>query len=256
MSEDAPMTITYSTPADFLAVGLKLGPLPAPPIAVPVGTHCALTGQPLTCGYPVSTMVTPATAEFLDHFRGGIDGYVSDAAARCYKSANPRSGNPCARSVVTFADNSCWNPLIASVSAHEQGRPCWSEFVRELWPSRAGQMCLIILTTDTKKRLWPSARIGALGPRTPVYYYDSKTAGNGTIMVDWPRMVECLELIESIYRLGFPKTAMGESLYSASKIAQAVGLREVRDYESQLTLWRGTAEMKMGLLIAQKGEEK
>lgn len=59
----------YLTPADLLAEGLALPALATPPQPVPERTCCAITGQPITQGYPVADMVTGATAEFLDCFR-------------------------------------------------------------------------------------------------------------------------------------------------------------------------------------------
>lgn len=127
----------YLTPADLLAEGLALPALATPPQPVPERTCCAITGQPITQGYPVADMVTGATAEFLDCFRGGLAGWVSEAAGRCFKSANPRLGNPCARSHLIFAGGPAYMPLIARESAARQGRRCWSDLVREVWPEQA-----------------------------------------------------------------------------------------------------------------------
>jgi hypothetical protein len=66
------MSHDFATPADFLVCGLNLPPLVTEPQPVPTGTECAITGQPITSGYPVAEMVTEATAEFLDCFRGGV----------------------------------------------------------------------------------------------------------------------------------------------------------------------------------------
>ena len=259
-------TITHETmtPADLLAKGLGLPGLSQPPRALVRGTTCAITGQPIETGYPVAEMVTDATAEFLDCFRGGMGGWVSESAARCFKSADPRMGNPCARSVLIFEDGAAYLPMIARQDAEpelpralkEAGstvtRPVWSDLVRAVWPSRAGQRTLAILTTDTKKRLWIRARVGALGPRTPLLYYDGKTAGNQVLLLDWPALLACLNLIEEVYELGYPKTALSTSLYSAGRITQAVGLAETRRYERQLVNWRNRPEFRPALLMAQR----
>jgi hypothetical protein len=241
----------FATPADFLAVGLDLPLPPTPAVDVPPGVCCAITGQPIGHGYPVADMVTDATAEFLDCFRGGVHGYVSTNAARCFKSSNPRAGNPCARSVVAFEDM-LHNPLIAQEQAALQERACWSELVRSLWPERAGQRCLMILTTDTKKRLWIRARVGTLGNRTPILVYDSGTPANEVLLLDWPRLLDCLDVVEHVYSIGFPKAAIRASLFEASKIAGMVGLRETHRFDRQLSAWRGTPEMIVATLIAQK----
>lgn len=246
----------YMTPADFLARGLQLAPLEIQPQPVPDGTYCSITGQPITAGYPVADMVTDATNEFLDCFRGGVGGWVSDAAARCFKNSDPRKGNVTARAVMVFEDGTYYNPLIAREQAILQVRPYWSDLVREVWPTRAGQRVLIILTTDMKRRLWIRSRVGTLGNRTPVFYYDSATAGNEAILVDWPRLIECLDTVEEVYTRGFPKTAIRECLYTVGKIVQAVGFVEARQMELRLSTWRGTPEFQVATLVAQKREEK
>ncbi len=246
-----PYCTTFLTPADLLARGLNL-PLPAvQPVATPPSTCCAITGQPITSGYLVADMVTEATAEFLDCFRGGIGGWVSESAARCFKSADPRRGNPCARSVLAFEDGTLYNPLINRESAAAQERPCWSDLVRQVWPARRGEQMLAILTTDTKKRLWIRARVGALGPRTPLLYYDSGT-GNEVLIVDWPMLLAGLELCELIYGLGFPKEAIRGSLYVASKVCETVGLSVARELEGDLARWRERPEFRPALLMAQR----
>lgn len=245
----------FMTPADFLARGLCLGPLDLAAVAVPAGTHCAITGQPIEAGYRVADMVGDATAEFLDCFRGGVGGWVSESAARCFKNADPRKGNVTSRTVMIFEDGTYYNPLIAREQAEVQGRPCWSALVRDVWPARAGQRVLIILTTDMKKRLWIRARVGTLGNRTPVLYYDGKTAGNEVLLVDWLRLIGCLDCVEGVYSRGFPKEAIRDSLYRASKIALNVGMLATMNMEQRLAVWRGTPEFQVATLIAQKREE-
>jgi len=117
--------MNYLTPADLIAKGLRLPPLCVEPSVTPPGTRCAITGKPLERGYRVAEMVTGATAEFLDCFRGGVDGYVSEEAARCFKKSDPREGNPCARSFFVFEDGAAYLPLIARKAAQEQGRAAW-----------------------------------------------------------------------------------------------------------------------------------
>lgn len=246
----------YLTTADLLVRGLGLGPLATPPVLVPRGTNCAITGQPLDAGYPVADMVTDATAEFLDCFRGGVDGWVSDSAARCFKNSDPRKGNPTARSVLIFEDGTCYIPLINRQSAIEQGRVAWSDLVRSVWPGRKGQLCLAMLTTDNKKRLWIRARVGQLGERTPLLGYDAETALNEVLFVDWRLLVEVLSLVEEVYGLGFAKSAIRASLYRHSSVVDAVGLAETRRYERALAVARGRPEFGVAVLIAQRDPDK
>ncbi len=262
MTSSAPAE--YLTPADLLVRGFHL---PAPdrkPTRVHSGAHCAITGQPISEGYAVADIVTDATAEFLDCFRGGLDGYVSEAAARCFRSANPRMGNPCARGMLVFEDGTAFLPTIdRKVTtrlpqllidlAVPVGRPYWTDLVRQVWPARRGQRMLCILTTDTKKRLWIRARVGALGPRTPVLVHHQQQSD--VAILDWGRLVECLDLVESIYALGFAKEHIRRSLYASSKALQTVGLAEVKRLEMALRPWRDAPEFAPALMIAQKPPE-
>lgn len=245
------------TPADYLVRGLQLAPLDTPPEVVPEGAHCVITGQPIGQGYPVANMVTGATNEFLDCFRGGVGGWVSEAAAICFKNADPRKGNPTARACMVFEDGTYYNPLISRESAATQdGREAWSDRVREVWPERQGQRALIILTTDMKRRLWPKARIGALGSRTPVLCYDAQSAGAEVQLIDWARMLACLDLVEEVYTARFTKGAIRECLWHNWNVAQALGIWPTREYERGLAGWRGSAEFWMAALIAQRGTDE
>lgn len=245
----------YVSVADLLAAAFPLPELRIPPEMVPAGTRCAISGRPLTTGIRVSDVTTGSTTEFLDQFRGGLYGYVSEAAAQCFRSADPRKGNILARSLAVFDGEPGMLPLIARERAMAEGRPCWSDLVRSVWPRWRGRRCVLIISTDTKKRLWPRARVGALGGQTPVYYYDGPTAGNSTLYVDWPRLSACLELVEEIYTAGWPKAAIRTSLYCAGSMAQG-DLGRVKLWERELAEWRGRSEFIVTVLIAQRrGEE-
>jgi hypothetical protein len=245
----------YLTPADLLAAGLDLRmPEGYKPEPCPPGTHCAITGQPIIEGYRVHDMTGEATAEFLDCFRGGVHGWVSEAAGRCFKNADPRKGNPTSKSFLMFHEGPCHVPLINREAAREQGRACWSDLVWEIWPAMQGRICLIIITTDTKKRLWIRARVGALGCRTPVLLYDGELALNEVRMIDWPRLIECLALVEEVYSAGFSKDSIRECLFGNAKAVKEAGFAHARFMENSLKYWRETPEFLMALLVAQKKE--
>lgn len=248
--------LDYWSPADLLATGLHLPPVSEPSFDLPPGTTCSISGQPITRGYRVSDMVTDATAEFLDAFRGGVGGYVSESAARCIRSDNPRNGRPCARSHLIFAGDDALMPLISRAAARKLGRPCWSDLVRAVWPAQKGRTCLVIITTDTKKRLWIRARVGALGVRTPLLYHDAETGRSEVMHVSWPDVIACLDLVESIYTAGFAKPAIRGSLFSAQTAVQAAGVARTLEWERALRPWRETSEFIVATLIAQRAEEE
>lgn len=244
------------TTADLLVAGLQLPPLDESPHPTPPGTCCALTGQPISVGYPRSAMTTDATNEFLDHFRGDVHGWVSDNAARCYKNSDPKRGNVTARTCLVFEDGTYYWPMISAESAAKQGRPCWSALVRQVWPVRKGQRMMAILTTDMKRRLWPRARVGILGERTPIYYHDADTCFSGVMMVDWDALLLVLGWVEQAYQAGFVKRSIRRSLWRQMTTAEEVGLRQTQDMERFLSCWRGKPAFMVAVLIAQKELEE
>lgn len=243
------------TVPDMLVQGLNLPELPKPPGKVPPGTRCAITGVSIEAGYPIRDLVTDTTAEFLDTFRGNPTGWLSEHAARTFKAQRAT-----ARNMVIFEEGSeytAWSPMIARASAAaDPERPCWSDLVRDIWPERQGQRCYIMLTTDTKKRLWPRARVGTLGRATAIYIYDSSLALNETRLVDWSALIDCLNLIEVIYTAGFVKTYIQHGLWSYHRKVEEVGYSQSREWERALAKWRSRPEFAAALLVAQKHEEK
>lgn len=248
----------FRTPADLLAAGLQLPPLAIPPCPLPAPTYCAITGQPIQVGYPIAAMVSDATAEFLDCFRGGVDGYVSETAARCFKNADPKGGSPTAKPHFAFDDGTYWSPLVSRDGAArvklEKGidRPVWSDLVRQVWPGRRGQTCLIVLTTDTKKRLWIRARVGALGDATPILFVDGDANHFAVQLVAWPELLACLDVVEDVYGFGFPKTALATSLLTVTSMITLLGLASVRDLDRRLEPWRSHPVFPIALFIAQR----
>lgn len=248
--------VQYATPADLLAHALALPPLDTPPAQLAPGACCAITGQPIQEGYRVMDrslhLVGQATTEFLDNFRGGIHGHLSDAAARCIRAGQP--GSLLHRSLLVFEDGTVHLPLINLASAAEQGRPCWRTLARAVWPARQGQRCVVILTTDTKRRLWPRARVGTLGSHTVLLLHDPESNTSNLLAVDWPRLLTCLDLVEQVYGLGFSKTSVRVSLYGQTRAVQMVGLTETRRLDRALAAWRDQPEFTVALLIAQRTE--
>lgn len=236
------------TAADVLASAFALPAPDSPPLEFPAPLTCALTGVPITSGYAMRPLLQKSTAIILDTIRGNIDGHISDAAARCWLSVGP--GKPLMKGGLAFEDGTAYQPMIALKSGQESGRGCWRDVVREVWPSRQGQRLVMILTTDTKKRLWTNARLGSLGEATPIYVCDGNTLQS--LSVSWPRMLACLDLVESLYSRGFGKDAIRDNLLSSWATAQSWGLAETIRWDRAIAPWRDSPEMLVALLIAQR----
>lgn len=238
------------TVTSLIAGTHKLPPFPVPARDLPDGATCALTGESITLGYSLGDVTTDATNEFLDTFRGLGGGFVSESVARCFK-AHPKNGCQIL-AFLAFEDGTLFQPLIARESAGSTGRPCWSDLVRDVWPARQGQRMAAILTTDTKKRLWPRARVGCLGPSTPIYLHDGDTHVSAPLRVDWPHLISVLDLVEDVYSLGFSKRTIRASLLQDYARARQVGFGACRALEARLHVHRGSPEFAVALLIAQR----
>ncbi len=207
---------------------------------------CVITGQMVSTGYRARDIIPSTTSEFLDLLHGDPDGVMSPVAARVYKSSWNMG------SWVVFASGDCYHPLIDRKAALAQERPCWSDLVRAIWPGRAGDQLVAILTTDTKKRVWEKARIGALGAATPVLVYNMERSVFHVLSIDWPQMLECLDLVKRVYTLGFSKTTIAEGLYVEYTRMNEIGFSRVMELERELRAWRNRPEFEFVILIAQK----
>lgn len=262
--DEAPITVS-----GCFARALHLSPPPSlKPQPLAGGAYCTLRhcGRPITVGYAVTDITTDATNEFVDTFRGSPSGYAcADCAALFTQDHNMGAW-------MIFEDGDAYNPLISRESAAAVGevddgpkpevkrapkidrsaiaRPCWSDLFRRVWPFRQGQNVVILLTTNTKKRQWPRAQIGPLGARTPVYLHDGPD--ESIRLLDWPRLLRCLDLIEEAYTAGFSKESIRVNLLMQTKAVDLLGMATTARMERSLSMWRASSEFVPALLVAQK----
>jgi hypothetical protein len=236
-----------STVSDFLAHAMVLPELKDEPVKLDDAHHCALTGTPITEGYPVGKIITGATGDTLGLMNGNVaNGYLSQTAARCFKGIRNVGG------LVAFEDGTFYKPLISRDSAaKDDNRPCWSDLVREIWPARRGQRMVCVLSTDVKKRTWTRAFVTTLGEATRVYLYDTSRFLKENVFVDWPKMLEILGFVEAIYATGFSKNDIESGLTGNYRLF--LELEQAADWETRLVALRGTPEFKFCSIIAQKG---
>lgn len=241
-----------STVPEILAAAFWFA-APAGPDAAPCppGTRCAVSGQPIAHGYPLRVCWPSSLSDAPEIFRGG-GRWISPAAAACLGASCAHADNRASRSLIAVAGRPGLLPMIARDSARAQDRPCWSELVRQLWRDHAGATAVLVLSTSTKRRVWPGARVGTIGATTPIYVHDDETPVSACLTVDWPALLACLDLVESIYAAGVPKATMAESvLFIGERWPLADRLR----WERALRPWRARPEFIVARLIAQKPEE-
>jgi hypothetical protein len=213
-----------------------------------LNTICCITGQPITEGIPWKRVIPSSTGEYLDLMHGMAFKYMSVAAAMAFKG----SWNMGSRLI--FEDGTMYHPYISAESAAESDRPCWSDLVRSVWPERSGHNCLCIVANDFKKKVWPRASVGPLGPNTPVYLLDTERFVSKNLVIKWSHLIEVLDFVEEVYAAGFSKRAIGKSLFS-DYAALSENLRQAMDYEERLALLRPSPEFMVSILIAQRSDK-
>lgn len=220
-------------------------PLDEPPTPTGSSTLCAMTGVSIEAGYPLHKLISDATADIADTFPYRESGMVSVVAASAFRDGS-LSGNLC---VIIDSIAHGLRPMVSRESATAQDRPCWADVLRTLRP---GQQTMIVLSNESKRRLWPRARLAPVGPAWSVYLHDE--TGSAPREISHARLIACLDLVEEIYAAGFSKPAMRRGLLAANnlKTIEACGWPESRRYEASLRAWRATQELAVALFVAQR----
>lgn len=231
--------------------------LPAPKAAtMPTdGERCVITGEPLTEGCRVADVLSATHGEFLETLNGNPHGYMSVAAATCWGASNPKSPHPlstlCSRSFAVFGDTG-YMPLISRESACKQERPCWADLVYDVWEHHRGEPCAIVLSTDTKKRVWPMARAGILGHATPALVYNSDQNVHRVITINWPIMLDALTEVSAMYEAGFAKQCLGAGLFRQMAVCESAGIPRALAWERRLEQLRTEEYWPFVYLIVQR----
>lgn len=237
------------TVADFLVIGRGLAPLDITPMELPCACYDALYGTPINVGYPIWDVVSRTAGEYLDTLGNNAE-FVSENTAIAFKN----SWNMGAWLI--FEDGTGHHPMISSLSAKKQGRLCWSDLVRDIWPFRRGQRALCILTTDFKKRLWPYARVGVLSEKTNIYLHNPDINISSNVIINWQLAVEYLDVVEEVYTQGFTMKNIAESLVANMTVCNRVGLLRALSHEKFLSGIRCSNEFKFACTIAQRRNDE
>lgn len=242
---------------EMIAIAYNL-PYPKAELLKLNGERCIHTGQSLTDGYRLQDVISSATNDF-GVYRGLHDGYISVDTARCYNGSNPKSNPPCmicSKSMAVIGEVG-YQPLISDVAAQEQNRPWWSQLVRAIWEENAGKPCVVILSTDTKTRVWHQSHVrsGILGHSTPVTVYNPDWPINQTVTVDWPVMLADLETIEKIVSAGFWNNSLKTGLFTQKKGVESIPFPQVWEWERSLQILRAKSHWPIIQLIARERAE-
>lgn len=249
-----PPEVGITTFTALIAAAFQLAQPPGEETAPP-NAACALTGAPLSTGYPIAAVVSAAQGEWWETFNGDPYGWLSPSAAACWAATNPKRDMRMSKSFAVFG-STAYEPMVSQRSADAQSRPSWRDLVRHAWQHHHGEPCAISITSDTKKRVWMKGRLGALGSRTPVLIYDMGEIGmHEVITVDWPLMLDDLTLVESLYERGFYRGDVTTTLFRNTKAAERYGWGDTRFAEHSLADARRRPHWPFVQLIA-RGVDK
>lgn len=221
--------------------------LDEPPGDVPTGTHCVMSGEPISLGYAVRDVISSNAGAPLDMVYGvGMAGYMSPDAATVFRCTSHIG------SVLAIEGEPGLRPLISRESAAAGERPCWSDLIRDVWPRYAGRRCVCVIATDFKKRVIHRAQVGVLGDEQPVYVLDANAHLDGNVALRWNVLLEVLSDIEQIYDAGFSKRSISSTLWREFNKAQQVGMDKVAAMERRLDMLRQMSEFLPALIVAQR----
>lgn len=218
-------------------------------VECPPGTRCALSGEGITRGYPISDIVSDAQGEWWETFHGDPFGYLSESAAACWLATNPKRDMRMSKSFAVFGAVA-YEPMVSQQSADAQGRPSWRELVGLAWQRHRDEPCAIVISSDTKKRVWWRGRAGTLGRRTPILIYDTGEVGMFEVReVDWPVMLDDLAAVERAYEAGFYRRDASATLMQNPAACERLGWGEAAALEREMAAARRRPHWPFVLLI-------
>lgn len=208
---------------------------------------CAISGKSIAEGVAIAKLVTHSTNQPHEIFKVPNTEHVSIEAARLFKQM--KAGGITGNLLATLDGGH--RPMISRDSAVKAERPCWHDLVMTIAP---GTITVAIFSSDTKRRFWVNAPVGIVGKAWQVYLHDDSSSG--IITIDIHRLRECMTLLERLYTLGISKDALRTSIYDVRYMqTEGVSIRDLTEWERQLSDWRHTPEFQLSIFIVQKQEQ-
>ncbi len=208
--------------------------------------RCGMCGGLEGPFYHGQELCSASNAVFMEVFHG-VDAPVCVYCTSLFKAQNPRTNNNGSKAMCVIGDMAGF-PVIARDSAEKFQRPCWTDIAKT---APMGARCVIILSTNTKKRVWPIAIEGVIGPNTPVTISDNDLNMNETIFFDWGDMLEDLAIIEAFMDRGLVKTMLFNSLLTKLPLSDWT-MEEILQAEDVMRIIREKRHAPFVHLIAQK----
>lgn len=198
--------------------------------------RCAVCGTHHWRTFAAAAFIRPSTGDVADIFRHGEVLCVDCAAL--FANSHFTGG------MLAIAGN-YYKPLVIA----KGDRPAWRDLIRSI---PIGTETVAIITSNTKRRLWPNAPRSTFGPQWQVFFAVDNV--ERILTVEAGRLRKCLDIVEELYNAGIAKSLLGESLMAAlpPPIIRKIGLRKVLEYEREIAPWRGTDELMIATYVAQK----
>ena len=196
---------------------------------VPSDTFCAFTGEKLTRGVPIKKVIKSATANLADTFRVASD-YVSLDTARCFQAQRTLRGN------LFIDETGIISPMVSAKSAAKYARPTWVEVLTEF--CERPRDCLILLTAESKRRLWIDARLNKENSTGYGTAFLNAFGFCGVLHFNCQGLLESLAIIHTCMGHGFSKDAIRKGLFRQHQIITDIGLQEAHRLEQELKDYR------------------
>ncbi|MFZ4816387.1 MAG: hypothetical protein ACOYL5_17765 [Phototrophicaceae bacterium] len=136
-----------------------------------------------------------------------------------------------------------YRPMVASASVTPE-RPLYQSLLENL---SKGDQTIIMLTSNTKRRLWPLAVESAVGQYWRITLVDGDD--EGVFEMPYSEFVSTLQFVRDCLNAGYSKAAMRETL-TRSKTKESLADLITRDRE--LTRIRQLSAFLPALFVAQK----
>ena len=235
-------------------------PLPDDKVTPNLDTCCAFSGEKISEGVALNTVIKPATANLADTFKYPSD-FVSRETATVFNANRELRGN-----LFITEELGIVKPLVSIDSAEKYECPTWIETFHHYYRNYSSELAVFILTKESKRRLWPDACVtghDCLPPITmssgaiaPFKLFLNTGQMSRLVTCNLCLLMDCIKLVQTCLTWGFSKTAIQRSLFSQPNIVNSLEFPDIRDTEKKLSAIRLLPEFAVAIFIGTvtKGE--
>ena len=182
-----------------------LGEPDVPAAIEPIAGYCATCAQPISEGMPIEQIVTHEFYGGSDFLKFGT--HVCRPCAWLYKSHRTQPHSFFATESELF-----W----PTVNTFSSDRPTWQTVLTRFATDSSVMLAAALLTTDTKPRVWPYARVSAR-EQFRIYVHAPDFGMARLVPLDLPLLPELYGEIEQAIALGYSKRSIRGGLYADRK---------------------------------------